>query len=42
MSSAYWLVEGRQSGLAVLTGSRTVAHEGRDGGVPGLSSSASV
>ena len=37
MSSAYWLVAGRQSRLAVLAGSRPVAHGGRDGDVPGLS-----
>ena len=37
MSSAYWLVEGRLSGLAVLTGPRTVALGDRDVDVPGSS-----
>ena len=37
MSSAYWLVAGRRSGLAMPVGPRTVAHRDRDVDVPGSS-----
>ena len=37
MSSAYWLVAGQRSGLAVLAGPRTVARGDRDIDVPGMS-----
>ena len=37
MSSAYWLVAGRWSGIAVLNGPHTVAHWSRDVDIPGSS-----
>ena len=36
MSSAYWLVGGQRSGLAVIAGPRTAIHGATDVDVPGL------